>query len=139
MKTWIAFREPSKKGELKFYKWNESKKWYLSVEEPEFGHSQETVEKYPHMYLFGDSKEDIEKQIQLREYVAKYGDGSAGDVQCPECGRWHAIQGYMDYNDGYYAAGINEDFFDRIICLCGQAFLAKISEVKILWKTEKLK
>jgi hypothetical protein len=137
-KPWIAFKEPSDNYKTKFYLWDEKQQWYLSPENPNMGHDLKTVTKYNHAYLFGDSKEDIEQQIKINDYVAKYGDGQSGDIQCPNCGRWHHMEGYMDYNDGYYSEGINQNFQEKVNCLCGKMFMVTIAEVKIIWQAKKI-
>lgn len=112
--------------------------WYLNIKDKNNGFQKEDTEKYRPRFLFADSLTEIEKKIKIAEYKDKYGNGESGDVQCPNCGFWHSFD-YVDHNDGYYTAGINECFKEKRECLCGKNFESKIKEVKIVWETEEIK
>lgn len=133
MKQFIAFAHSYGKdqGIYHIYEWNEDSKWWF-IKGTTQGFKVETVEANPSAFLYGDSEEELLKVIEEKYFIKKYGFKDKPlpeyDVECPRCG-WKFGLDYMDYNDGYYTPGINEDHTTIINCICGAKLYAKVEEV----------
>jgi hypothetical protein len=134
MKQFIAFHND--KIGFSIYKWD-GEKYYLNILDSNACFPLKDVEKYPHAFLFADTLEEIRKEIEKKLHSLKYGNGKEGECSCPVCGYKYNFD-YYDTNDGYYTAAIMQDFTQKVKCICGTTFMAKI-KVTVSFDTEILK
>ncbi len=97
------------------------------------GFDVETVKKYGPRFLHSNTAKGIVEEVRKALHQREYGLGDKGDCQCPKCGYWYSFD-YYDNNDGYYTPAIIENFSQKINCICGCKFEAKI-EVKVKFNT----
>lgn len=126
-------------GGTEFKIYELEKDLYKNINDRNLCYSLEDVEKYPNLFLFSDTIEDI--QIQINKWIQhnKYGDGQKGDIQCPKCEYWFDLnKEYMNDDDEFSTPGIDEFYSTNITCTCGCKFNAKIKEVKIEWEVKEI-
>jgi hypothetical protein len=65
MKQWIAAKFAIGVFRLRVYKLNEKKDFY-TIEGSDIGHHADWVKEHPELYLFGDTREEVEEEILER-------------------------------------------------------------------------
>lgn len=92
-----------------FYKWDEKQGWYLKEDDSGKGFSLEKVKLNENRFIYGNSHEDLEKEIFNIRYHT-----DDPDFFCPKCGT-----GFEDDEDFEYSP---HEYTLKRDCICGHTF-----------------
>lgn len=105
---YIAFRH-AYDNKYEFYKWDAEQGWYLKEDNSGNGFSLKRVEQNKNAFLYGNSHDDLKKEIFKRNYST-----DCPDFHCPKCG--FGFEDTEDFEYSPYEYTIKRD------CICGQSF-----------------
>jgi len=114
-------------GKFEIFKLDDEMQCY-SCDHPVYGklgYPFDVFNRHRHVFVEGETVEEVEKAIALKKHQRVHGIGDEGLISCPKCGYKYSPNYTLcdEYGD---RGGIDEDFSDTIKCICGCKFTAKI-------------
>jgi len=106
------------------YELNSTEDWYINLDDDGFGHKVEKVDKYPDLFIYGDTEDIIrkhEKEMLFYNRYPKLSDENK-NVSCPNCGYNFYVDVYINNHDGYHEWCIDSGYVESIDCICGCNF-----------------
>jgi hypothetical protein len=100
-------------GNKEYYKLSSKTRNYINVNDSDRYFPNQKIFKWKHQFLFGESIEDIEQQLEKIRFENIYGNGLKGNCQCPNCNRYFDLS--FENSEGYL-----EEKEIYVKCLCGE-------------------